>query len=165
MAMTCPGFASMHGPGIRGVLTQRQMRSRPVVVIEVRTQIPTERVFAPDDHVIDTLPANRPYDAFHVGTLPGRPSCREHFLDAQRLDLPREFEAENVVAITPQVTGNLVKREGLPQLLAGPLGGGMGGDIEMQDATAVVSQHEEHVEGLEANRWHREKIDRDHGLD
>ena len=75
------------------------MRSRPVVVIEIRTQSPTERVFAEDDHMIEALAANRPDDAFHIGTLPGRPGCGKHFLDFQVPDLAGEIVAENVVAI------------------------------------------------------------------
>ena len=138
------------------------------MVSEILTQSRTERVFATDDKMIDALPANRSADAFHVGTLPRRPRCREHFLDARSLDLPgetrpggtlrlaRRIDAENVVAITQQVAGNLVKREGLPQLLTGPLGGGMRGDIEMEDTAAVMSQHQKHIEDLEPNRWNRE---------
>ena len=34
---------------------------------------------------------------------------------------------------------------GLAQLLSGPLGRRMRGDIEVQDPSAVVSQHQEHV--------------------
>jgi hypothetical protein len=34
-------------------LAQLQMRSRSMVVIEIRTQNPTEQVFAEDDHVIE----------------------------------------------------------------------------------------------------------------
>jgi len=36
-----------------------------------------------------------------------------------------EIEAEDAIAIPQQVARDLVKREGLPQLLVGPLGGGM----------------------------------------
>ena len=64
-------FRRLHGPGMRGVLAQRQMPSRLVIVIEIRTQIPTQRCFAKDDQMIEALTANRPDDAFHIGTLLG----------------------------------------------------------------------------------------------
>ena len=74
-----------------------------------------------------------------------------------------EIEAENGVAIAKQVTWNLVKREGLSELLVGPLGGGMSGDTKMDDPPAVMREHHEHIENLEADRGNREKIDRDQG--
>jgi hypothetical protein len=37
----------------------------------------------------------------------------------------------------------------------------MSGDIEMENPPPVVSEDEEHVEDLETDRGHREKIDRD----
>jgi hypothetical protein len=80
--------------------------------------------------MIEALAANRPDDAFHTGTLPGRAGCREHFLDFQVPDLAGEIVTEDAIAITQQVTRDLVKRESFPQLLTGPLGGGMSGDIE-----------------------------------
>jgi len=36
---------------------------------------------------------------------------------------------------------------------------------EMQDPAAVVSQHQEYVQYLKANRRHREEVDRYHRLD
>jgi hypothetical protein len=48
--------------------------------------------------------------------------------------------------------GELVKGKSLPQLLSRPLGGRVGGDIEMQNATAVMGQHQKHVEDLETDR-------------
>ena len=47
----------------------------------------------------------------------------------------------------------------------GPFGGGMGGDVEVDDAAPVVSQHQKYVQHPEADRWHREEVHRDHGLD
>ena len=66
-----------------------------------------------------------------------------------------EIASENAVAIAKQVTGNLVKREGLSELLAGPLGGGMSGDIKMDDPPAVVREHYEHIREPEIEAWAR----------
>ena len=48
--------------------------------------------------------------------------------------MPGDVEAEDAVAITQQVARDLVEREGLPQLMAGPFGGGMSGDIARCEA-------------------------------
>ena len=52
--------------------------------------------------------------------------------------LPK-LTAENAIAIPQEVPGNLLKRESLAQLLGGPLGGGMRGHVEMDDAPTLVS--------------------------
>ena len=74
---------------------------------------------------------------------------REHLLDAQILDLLSEVRTEYPIAITQQILRNLLKREGLPKLLRGPLRRRMGRDIEMHDPPSVVRQNQEHVEHLE----------------
>ena len=76
-----------------------------------------------------------------------------------------EIASENAITVAQQVTWNLIKREGLPQLLAGPLGGGMSGDIKMDDPPAVVREHYEHIENLKSKRGHGKEVDRNHGLD
>ena len=55
----------------------------------------------------------------------------------------------------------LVKRKCLAQLLAGPLCSWVGSHIEVKHATAIMSQHQEHVQDLEADGCNGEKIDRD----
>src|SRR6202040_995859 len=45
------------------------------------------------------------------------------------------------------------------------LGGGMRGHIEMDDATALVSQNQEHVQDLKPDRQYRKEVDRHHSPD
>ena len=73
--------------------------------------------------------------------------------------------AEDPVAVPKQVTRDLIKGEGLPELLRGPLGRRMGGDVEMHDPPSVVSQNQEHVQDLKPDRRHGEEVDRHHVLD
>ena len=136
-----------------------------MVIGEIPEEGSTERGFTEDDHVIKALPANGTNDALDIGPLPRRPRRRKHFLDAHGFDLSGEIASENAITVAKQVTWNLIKWEGLPQLLAGPLGGGMSGDIEVDDPPAVVREHHEHIENLEAECGNREKIDRHQGPD
>lgn len=46
----------------------------------------------------------------------------------------------------------------VPQLLAGPLGGGVCSRVEVNDATAVMGQHQEDIQNPESNRGHGEEI-------
>ena len=59
----------------------------------------------------------------------------------------------------------MVPRKCVAELLGRPFGGRVGGDVEVDDAAPVVSQHQEYVQHLEADRRHREGVYRDHGLD
>ena len=54
--------------------------------------------------------------------------------------------------------GRVAGSAGLPQLLSCPLRGRVGSNIEVQDATPVMGQHQKHVKNLEADRGHREEI-------
>jgi hypothetical protein len=54
-----------------------------------------------------------------------------------------------------------VIREGVHDLLSGPAGGRMLGDIEMDDPSAMVSEHDENEEHTQARGGHREEIEGD----
>jgi hypothetical protein len=56
-------------------------------------------------------------------------------------------------------------REGVHELLSRPGGGGMLGDVEVDDPPAVVSEHHEDEEDAEASGRHGEEVDRDQVLD
>ena len=121
--------------------------------------------FVENDHMIEALATNRPDHAFHVGSLPWRSGCRQHFLDSQICNLLSQLGPEYSVPVTEQIFGHLVEWKCLPQLLRRSLGRRMSGDVEMNDPPSVVSQHKKHVQHLKANRRHGEKVDRHHTLD
>ena len=54
------------------VLGQREMRSRAVVIRDVRAKDPPEMPLVEDDDVVETLAPDRPNDAFDVRILPRR---------------------------------------------------------------------------------------------
>jgi hypothetical protein len=87
-----------------------------------------------------------------------------HVVQYEKLSL-EGFAAKYVrgflIVVPQQVTRELVKGECLPQLLSSPLRGWVGGHIGVQNATPVMSQLEEHVKDLEADRGHREEVDGD----
>jgi hypothetical protein len=51
--------------------------------------------------------------------------------------------------------------KGFTELWGGPLCGGVGRDAEVQDPAALVSQHEEYIQDLEADGRHGEEVHRD----
>src|SRR6516162_8634540 len=74
----------------------------------------------------------------------------------------RIFPAVTVPPPAQQVTRQLVKGKGLPQLLSRLLGGGVGGHIEVRNATPVMGQYQKHVKYLETEGGHSEEVDGDH---
>src|SRR5690348_13895300 len=69
--------------------------------------------------------------------------------------------AEDLVAVAQEIGGRGVVREGVDDLLGGPVGGGVLGHVEVDDAPAVVSEHDENKEDAQARGGHREEIEGD----
>ena len=57
------------------ILAAREVRARPLVVRDVGPKNPAKMALIEDDHVVQTLAADRADDAFDVGILPGRARC------------------------------------------------------------------------------------------
>ena len=77
-----------------------------VIVGKILSQGSAQRGFADDDHMVQTLAANRADHALHVGSLPRRPGSRQHLFDLQIGDLLAEIRAEDLVAIAQQIPGS-----------------------------------------------------------
>ena len=92
--------------------------------------------FIENDDVVEALPADRSDQTLAVRILPRRAWGRDDILDAHRLDPPDEAVAEDAVAVMHQEAGCAFVRKGLDDLLGGPLSGGRGRDVEVQDAGA-----------------------------
>jgi hypothetical protein len=111
------------------------------------------------DHMIEALAPNGTNHPLHIGSLPRRSRRAEHFLDTHISHLSSEVITEDRIAVAEQVPRELVKWKCLPQLLSRPLGGRVGGHIEVQNATAVMGQHQKHVKDLETDGGHGEEVE------
>ena len=69
--------------------------------------------------------------------------------------------AVDAVAVADQIIGRRIEGKGITQLLTDPCGRGIGRDVEMKDASAIMCQDEEAVEQLERGRRHDEEVDGD----
>ena len=67
----------------------------------------------------------------------------------------------NLVETAQEIGGRIVIRECLHDLPGGPVGGGVLSDVEVDDASAMVREHDENEENAQARGGHREEIDRD----
>ncbi len=75
--------------------------------------------------MIAALASNGTNHPLYICSLPWRSQRGQHFLDAQVSHLFSEVQAEDCIAVTKQVTRELVKGKGLPQLLPRPQFRGM----------------------------------------
>jgi len=86
---------------------------------------------------------------------------REDFLDPHALHTVSKLLAVDLVTVAQEIGGRRVVRKGVHDLLGGPVGGGVLGHVEVDDAPAVVSEHDENKEDAQACGWHRKEIEGD----
>jgi hypothetical protein len=86
-----------------------------------------------DNHGIQALSPDGADDAFHQRTFPGRPGSRKDLLDPHGFHVA-ELPAKDAVAVTKKISRDLIEGKGFPQLLGSAFGGGMGSDVEGDDA-------------------------------
>src|SRR5689334_14523600 len=135
------------------------MRSRSVIVIQVRTKDTTGRAFVAHEHVVQALAPNRPNYALDVSPLPGGSGGAQHFVDPNVWRLSTAGIAEDRMEVSQRVAWMLATGECFSQLLSGPLRGGVGSYIAVENATPVVGQHQKHIENLETNGRHGKEVD------
>src|SRR5207249_7808314 len=74
-----------------------------VVIIQVRSNRPTQRRFVEDDHVIEAFAADRTDHTFNIGALPGRSRRGKDLSNIHRPKLLLKGKAVNSITITQQI--------------------------------------------------------------
>ena len=154
-----PHLRRLHGPAIWRILSERKVTSRAVVIIKVRNHMAPERDLIQDDDMVEAFSADRADQPFDVRALPRRSESGENFADFQAFDQRPEGGAIDAVAVPEQEPRCHVPRKCLQDLGCGPLGGWMLGDVEMNDAPAIMSKNKKHVQDPESYGGHHEEVD------
>ena len=154
-------FRPFNRAAVGRILVEREVSTRPVVVREVASQGAAQVPFAKDEDVIQTLAPDGADEPLREGVLPWAVRRREDFTDAHALHALPEHVTVDRVAIAEEVGRGGVVREGVHDLLGRPGGGGMLGDIEVEDAPAVVGEHDEDEQNAQARGGNSEEIDGD----
>ena len=136
------------------------MRANVVIICKIQCQYSLQVDFVQHDHVIQTFSTDGADDSFSVGILPGRSRRSGDFVGSHAFDAVLEIVAVDAVAIAKQKTWCLLVREGVDNLLGGPLGIGISSDVKVNDQPPVVSEHDENVEHAKRNRRHAKEIAR-----
>lgn len=154
-----PCRENLDRPEIGCVLVQREVRSRLMVIDEIAGHDAVQVPRVDDEHVIQTLAPDRADEPLRERVLPRALRRREHFVDAHALYAMPELLTVDLVTIPEEIGGSGIVREGVDELLGRPGGGGMLGDVEVDDAPAVVSEHDENEEDTEASSGYGEEVD------
>jgi hypothetical protein len=126
-------------PPVRRILCEGQVGPGAVVVREVSGQDVSQVALAEDDNVVETVAPDRADKALRERILPGAVRRRKNFLDPHALHAVAKLLAVH--------------------LLRGPDGGGMLGDVEVDDPPAMVGKHHEDEQDAEARGGHGESME------
>jgi hypothetical protein len=147
-------------PPVRCIFGEGEVRSGAVVIAEVASQDLTQMALAEDDDVVETVVPDRADQAFGERILPRTLSGREDFLDPHALHALAEGVTVDGVSIAEEISGGGVGKR-VHDLLSSPRRGGMLGDVEVQDPTPMVSEHDEDEEHPQLSGGDGEEVDRD----
>jgi len=151
----------LDGPHIWRILLEREVSSRPVIVREVAGQDAAQVPVVEHEDMTQTLAPDRADEPLGKGILLRAVGRCRHFPDPHALQPLPERMAVDHVAITEEIGRRGLVWEGVHDLLGRPGGDGMLGDVEVQDAPAVVGEHDEDKEDAPTSGGNREEVDRD----
>ena len=113
-----------------------------MVILEVPGQKPPQMALVQDDHVVQAFAADAANEPFHVGILPWALGGDDDLFDPHVPHPLPNVRPVETITVAQEIPRGLVPREGLNDLLRRPLGRGMLGDVEVDDATSVMGQNQ-----------------------
>src|SRR5881296_3602490 len=111
--------------------------------------------------MIQALASDRANEPLREGILPGAVPCDDDLLNIHALHAAPKVLSVDLVAVAQEIARCGVVLKGVDDLLSGPVGGGVLGHVEVDDASAMVSEHDKNKEDAQARGWHREEIEGD----
>ena len=145
----------LDGPHVGRILVEREMSASAVIVREVAGQDAAQVSLAQNEDMVQTLAPDRADEPFREGVLPRAGGRGQDFTDSHALHAVPERVTIDAVTIAEEIGRRGVVREGVHDLLGRPVRGGMLGHVEVDDAPAMVGEHDEDEEHTQAARWGR----------
>src|SRR3984893_10294709 len=133
----------------RGVLVQRSMGPRHIIIGRVRSQQMTKMPLAEHDNVVKTFPPDRTDRPFAISVLPRRSRRGWPIPNAHRPKAADEDVAVGRVAVTNDVSRRYFPTMGLGELVRNPFSRRVRGHSQPQDLAAIVMQYQQPVEQSE----------------
>ena len=113
-------------------------RNKPIVA--------TQRALAEYNDVIQAFPANGANETLHISPLPWAAGRRKYLFDPHRLYLADKLLTEDPITVAQHITRCTLPRKSIPKLLHRPLRCRMRRDSKLENAPAIMRQHQENVE-------------------
>ncbi len=139
---------------------QPEMGAVVIIVRDILRQKPPEMSLVQGDDVVEQLATAAANPAFRNSVLPRALDGGLNSSDFHGPNRNRNFQSVSCVMIEEKKLRRRLVGKRFPQLLHNPGAGRMAGDIEVQDAPAVMANNEEAVENTESDRRDREEVHR-----
>src|SRR6266704_3218564 len=110
--------------------------------------------FAQYDEMVETFPSDRPDQSFRKTVLPRRAASDGFVTDAHSSHAACNHRAVDTIPITDQIAWSLVPRECLADLASNPLGSGICGDGNPDQARSDLCSHPKKIERHLRSSWH-----------
>jgi len=146
---------------LRRVLSQRVVNPVLVVIAHIVPKQTQKMTLVQSNNMIQELTAAASYPTFGSSILPGRSHARSFRCQACRLQERRHGIVELRISIQDHITIGAGFRKRGTQLLDNPIRRWVPRDIEVQDLTPGVLDHEEAVQQLKGDRRNREEVEGD----
>src|SRR5213593_644583 len=115
----------------RTVIAERLMGTRRVVVSKVRSEQAAEMPLVEHDEVVEAFPPNRADHPFGEGILPRSVRSDENLVHSHAVNAAVKGVAIDRIAIAEEIPWDCFVGERVSDLLSGPGGGGVVGDIDV----------------------------------
>ena len=110
--------------------------------------------------MVETFSAYRANDSLHERTLPGRSRRTEDFFDVHHFELFSELVSVNSVAVSLKIFRCAVEWKRFDDLLACPLRRRVCGDVEVQNASAIMRENDKNEQDFKPNGMDGKEVDR-----
>ncbi len=121
------------------------MRATAIVMAPELVDDPSEMPLVDRDEVVEKLPADGADQPFAKGIGCRCSRRRLEDVNAEAVQFSVEARRKDPVAVVDQESVRVVGGEKLAELLSGPVGGWMGGDVGVQNAAGVDLHRDEDV--------------------
>ena len=110
------------------------------------------------NHVVQAFSTHASDDSFAVWILPRGARRGWNLLNAHAINSRREIATVDCIAVMNLKTGRFIIRKSVDDLLSRPFSIRIRGDLEMDDRSPIMTQHDEDVEYLKRNGWNGEEV-------
>ena len=142
-----------------GVLVQRSMGPRLIIVGSIRAYDSAQVRLTEHDHVVQAFPADRADESLNIRILPGRSGRDRPVANAHGAQTLHEDWAIRGVPIPNEVTRCMVPRERIGDLARNPLRARVCRHAERNPKSTSMTQNDKTIEDLERDRRQDKEID------